>query len=231
MSWRSLTCRLPRRCVGPRSRLAEGHRRRRRGLDCGSTQRTTRSSTKLGKRGLPKAGIRKGWHLDVPSAVIAKRAAGESARLPGLSRLGRVPPHQADLGRSWSADSFARLSQASQFFCSVAAPFSCPGHPSPEHRAQLRSRLGAPAPTAQRRGLDRGEHGVTLKWSEAPGLAGSWFFPRSDNTAATWHRKAGTPSVPDAGHPNGAAAKKAGWPSLVPAGTGIRHSGGRRSLG
>jgi hypothetical protein len=38
----------------------------------------------------PKPSIRKGWHLDVPSAVIAKRAARESARLPGLSRLGRV---------------------------------------------------------------------------------------------------------------------------------------------
>jgi hypothetical protein len=59
--------------------------------------------------------------------------------------------------------------KASQFFCSVEAPFSCPGHPSPEHRAQLRSRLGAPAPTAQRLGLDRGEHGVTLKM-----VGGSW---------------------------------------------------------
>jgi hypothetical protein len=67
------------------------------------------------------------------------------------------------------AIAFTRRLQSSQFFCSVEAPFSCPGHPSPEQRAQPRSRLGAPAPTAQRLGLDRGERGVTLKWS-----GGSW---------------------------------------------------------
>ena len=63
------------------------------GTDDGSTQRTIRSSINWGSAlcPRPKPSIRKGWHLDVPSAVIAKRAARESARLPGLSRLGRVP--------------------------------------------------------------------------------------------------------------------------------------------
>jgi hypothetical protein len=47
----------------------------------------------------PQPGIGKGRHLYVPSAVIPKRAARESARLPGLVPAGTgFPPDQADLG-------------------------------------------------------------------------------------------------------------------------------------
>ena len=46
----------------------------------------------------PQPGIGKGRHLYVPSAVIPKRAARESARLPSLVPAGTgFPPDQADL--------------------------------------------------------------------------------------------------------------------------------------
>src|SRR5271157_4743022 len=109
-----------------------------------------------------------------------------------------------------------------RFFCSVEAPFSCPGHPSPGHRAQRRSRLGAPAPTAQRPGLDGGEHGVTLQWLAASVPAGSWFFPRSDETAATWHRGGRHLDVPNAvirrsrNEGSEVAGPRPGWDMLPP---------------
>src|SRR5271165_3699404 len=100
-----------------------------------------------------------------------------------------------------------------RFFCSVEAPFSCPGHPYPEHRAQRRSRLGAPAPS-----LDRGEHGVTLQWLAASVPARSWFFPRSVGSRNMASGRT-APRCPERGHPEGAATKEARLPGLVPAGT------------
>jgi hypothetical protein len=115
-----------------------------------------------------------------------------------------------------------------RFFCSVEAPFSCPGHSSSGHRAQLRSRLGAPAPTAKRRGLDRSEHGVTLKWSEATVLAGSWFFPRSAGSRNMASGRS-APLCPERGHrragcsgKDGVVRPRPGWDMLPPTSGGSR---------
>jgi hypothetical protein len=77
VAFSGLTCRLHRRCVGPRSRLAKGHRRKRRVLDCYTTHHSIKASSWGGAicRQPKPAGP-----LDVPSAVVAKRAARESAR-------------------------------------------------------------------------------------------------------------------------------------------------------
>ena len=65
--------------------------------------------------------------------------------------------------------------------------------------AQPRSRLGAPAPTAKRRGLDGGEHGVTLKRRRLLSWPGNGSF-RGLLTAATWHQGEGAPRCPERGH-------------------------------
>jgi hypothetical protein len=70
----------------------------------------------------------------------------------------------------------------------------------------------------KRRGLDRSEHGVTLKWSEATVLAGSWFFPRSAGSRNMASGRS-APLCPERGHRRRAATRGTGLPGLVPAGT------------